>query len=172
VLKPASGLFRVALALPILVCGTVIHKLARAGRLARRIRARAEPTPILSGPTVMGIRGATTTTGNSANNTTTDASAPVQVKNLTGIATIGAGGSHSLFASSTGNPSAVDLNTSGRLGDAATTNACTAVQVSGLQDVRAVAAGGYTYGRDGLRSASAPPALPSSCSPPNPMGGF
>jgi hypothetical protein len=36
--KCASGLFRDALALPIFVGGTVIRKLARAGRIARRIR--------------------------------------------------------------------------------------------------------------------------------------
>lgn len=73
--------------------------------------------------------------GQLGNGTTTDSSTPVDVSDLSGVATIGAGGEHSLAALSDRTVWAWGQNANGQLGDGTLTDRSTPVQVSGLSGV-------------------------------------
>jgi RHS repeat-associated protein len=79
--------------------------------------------------------------GQLGNNTTTNATTPVQVSNLTGIQAIAAGGLHSLALTSTGTVYAWGAGLQGQLGDNSVTQENTPIQVSNLTGVIAIAAG-------------------------------
>lgn len=73
--------------------------------------------------------------GQLGNGTTNDSSTPVDVSDLAGIATVGAGGEHSLAALSDGTAWAWGQNANGQLGDGTLTDRTTPVQVSGLSGI-------------------------------------
>jgi|GEM_PF-2187242 len=69
---------------------------------------------------------------------------PVQVKGLSGIRTVMAGGWHSLAVKADGTVWSWGMNNDGQLGDGSTLDRNLPVQVAGLGDVKAVA-GGYDF---------------------------
>ncbi|MFO0792688.1 MAG: RCC1 repeat- and reductase domain-containing protein [Candidatus Brocadiaceae bacterium] len=80
--------------------------------------------------------------GQAGDDTTVNKYTPVQVKGLTGVVAITAGGCHSLALKNDGTVWAWGLNTHGSLGDGTTVDKYTPVQVEGLTGVVAIVAGG------------------------------
>jgi alpha-tubulin suppressor-like RCC1 family protein len=74
-------------------------------------------------------------------NTTTEKTAPIQVRGLTDVVSIAAGLWHSLAVKSDGTVWAWGGNDNGQLGDGSTTNRATPVLVSWLRGVKSIAAG-------------------------------
>jgi len=85
--------------------------------------------------------GGNSGSGQLGDGTTTTRTTPVQVSGLSGVVSVGAGGSHSLAVKADGTVWSWGNNGSGRLGDGTTTTRTTPVQVSGLSGVVSVGAG-------------------------------
>ncbi|HEY3165456.1 MAG TPA: hypothetical protein VGJ71_13905, partial [Candidatus Limnocylindrales bacterium] len=79
--------------------------------------------------------------GQLGNGTTNGSASPVDVSNLTGITSLGAGAEHSLAVKSDGTAWAWGQNANGELGDGTTNDRLTPVQVSGLSGASAAAGG-------------------------------
>ena len=79
--------------------------------------------------------------GQLGNGTTNGSAVPVDVSDLTGIVSLGAGAEHSLAAKSDGTAWTWGQNANGELGDGTLTDRTTPVQVTGLSGVNAVAGG-------------------------------
>ncbi len=80
--------------------------------------------------------------GQAGDDTAVNKYTPAQVKELTGVVAITAGGSHSLALKNDGTVWAWGLNTHGSLGDGTMVDKYTPVQVKGLTGVVAIVAGG------------------------------